>query len=219
VNKLIFILALLITLGSGAEARRAGQIAAPPPPPRQLSRLQRFQQSILYRVAARTISALALLVGIVAGIDTLWGPFWPTTPDVTVGPPDQSAPFAVPFTLENRSIAFPIEGQFFCVLHRIVDTSKQPATLAEVPIIAMGPAALFTQDKEPFKCWFPFREHGQIMPIAEAHIEIMMIGRVWPWQSVRARSLGQFTWDAKANPPRWLPGSRIMGLPQPQPQP
>ena len=59
-------------------------------------------------LARRIIIVLVGLVSLLAAIDQLLGPPWPTRPVFSPGLPSTGSPLDIPFSVTNRSIIFPI---------------------------------------------------------------------------------------------------------------
>ncbi len=86
-------------------------------PSTQLSPVQTAAHRKMWS-ALRWVLAVSLAVlGLVASLDQLWGPFWPTFPIVRQAGDDPGSPFSLPFTATNRSVLFPLVGaSMTCVI-------------------------------------------------------------------------------------------------------
>jgi hypothetical protein len=46
------------------------------------------------------------VVGLIGAVDAIWGPIWPTLPEIRVTGSDDASPFAFPFVIRNNSVLF-----------------------------------------------------------------------------------------------------------------
>lgn len=88
-----------------AVVKATGRPAKLPPIPQQQSQPtpphRKWTQAAVW-VASAVITAM----GLVATIASIWGPIWPTYPDVRPAGSDPGSPFSLPFSITNRSIIF-----------------------------------------------------------------------------------------------------------------
>ena len=156
-----------------------------------------------FRAAKWGGSALFAVAGAVGLVDQFWGPIWPTAPDIEVGAFSSSGPLSVPFQVTNASILFPLHHlQLKCGIDFL--RNSQGGGLYNLTIEASGENNLGAPDSRPYKCAQIFRFGSKIHFIA---------GRIYVWGSYETPIFGKyafksapFTWDATADPPRWLKG-------------
>ena len=94
-----------------------------PPPPKYYSWWGRARQA--WRLIKIPIVFGVGLIAFGAGLNDLWGPFWPTVPYVEPAAIDPASPFSLPFSVKNRSILFTDHAVTYrCVFGRIDLISK-----------------------------------------------------------------------------------------------
>jgi hypothetical protein len=66
------------------------------------------------------IAATIAIIGLGASIDQLWGPFWPTTPEISLQAASAGSSEALPFEITNQSVLFKIkDANLVCFLDLI----------------------------------------------------------------------------------------------------
>jgi len=169
-----------------------------PPSPRPI-------RSKFLRRVGRGVSAGVVLLGLIASVDQIWGPPWPTQLDFDPGPPDASLPFDVPFTVRNRSTVFDATAvQLGCLLEKV--EFRNGGRLIDDLVVGTGPTEIARGDQRPFRCWFPF-EPQQVKVAVMRIIASYDHHRLFGWRT-QMRS-EPFVWDTKATPARWVKGNPI----------
>jgi hypothetical protein len=65
---------------------------------------------VLWRAVKAVFGFVVVLVGLIGGAYTMWGPPWPTEPGLVPGAPSFGSPLDVPFTVTNKSSVFSIKN-------------------------------------------------------------------------------------------------------------
>jgi hypothetical protein len=155
-----------------------------------------------WSLVVKSVAALAFTaLGAIASFYQLaGGPPWPTTPEIDPGPPDNSQAFDVPFMISNRSAVFDdFVTAIYCVMADV--ELENGGKLRDVPIQASGQTIILHSSTRPFTCWFPVSPKN--VKSATMWISIsykFRFLREWTPDAVAE----PFTWDTRANPPRWL---------------
>jgi hypothetical protein len=160
----------------------------PPPPPPTPSR-----SAIRHRLGAAAAFVVAL-VGLTASIDAIWGPIWPTVPDIHPGPPDPVSPFAVPFTIKNRSVVFKVWGaSITCLIDSMTMKGNNTMTNASVGIADM--VELEPAETRPFSCKIsvPFNYVEQAVMRIRVEYQINFI-----CGCVLRHTIGPYSWNGRA---------------------
>jgi len=77
----------------------------------------------LFRATTWAIASVVGLIGLASGIDSLWGPPWPTDPDIHANGSDPGAPFSLPFSVKNNSGIFAMHADGFgCLIDKLETT-------------------------------------------------------------------------------------------------
>jgi hypothetical protein len=162
------------------------QPPSPPPPPRS---------AIRRRLVFATTFVVGL-ISLIASIDGLWGPIWPTTPDIHPGTPDPVSPFAVPFTIKNRSVLFNVEnGSIVCFVDRLkakdnwLDLTKNRFRVADG-------LTLVTEETRPFSCKIsvPFFSTEEVVMRFSVEYQVNFICS----GCVLRHIIGPFSWNGRA---------------------
>jgi hypothetical protein len=150
----------------------------------------------------------AWLLGVATLVQTalaVWGPFWPTYPDIEPEAPSDSFAFGVPFVVHNRSVLFPmLNPSFACYI--IEARTDKPMIYRQLLGSITGPnPPIPPGDVARYRCIVPIAFPGRV---TEAVVEI---GAVWsiPLIGERWNRTGPFTWNTTLNPPRWEMGNLL----------
>src|ERR1700737_4760374 len=77
--------------------------------------LERFRHRWWFRATEWTFGIVVAAMGIVATIAGIWGPIWPTDPEIHPHDVVDGSSFILPFTVKNRSIIFDMPNvEFTC---------------------------------------------------------------------------------------------------------
>ena len=165
-----------------------------------------------WRPAVRRGSlAVAFLSFIAVVADILGWPIWPTAPIFFPGYPSSNSAFDVPFSVENRSILFPIyDLDITCGL--IFVRTKHNSGFRDLGIrLRTGPARLAVSETRSYTC--PFNrgftlEEGDA--ITHASIGKFVSTYSWPYWLSSARSESEtFTLNTSTVPPQWTRGTPL----------
>jgi hypothetical protein len=111
--------------------------------------LQRFRQTILYRLLVRLFEAAALLATLGSALLAFCGPFWPTEPEIEAHDTINASSFVLPFKIINRSVLFPQNNiRISCDidLAYFVDANNFPihirGVVLDTPPISIGRASV-----------------------------------------------------------------------------
>jgi hypothetical protein len=157
-----------------------------------------------FQAAKLAILFLVGLAGLAAAIDDLWGPIWPTELTVDPGAPELYSPFAVPFTIKNRSVLFTaFDAEFSCEITEVRGTNG-PRFIG-LTVTAGVKQNISPNNENPYKCAWPF---NLPTPIAFAKIDVRS---KYEWRlfglPFHAKLVSEpFTWDTSLHPPRWVKG-------------
>jgi len=79
------------------------------------SLLERVRHKWWFRAAEWAVGVVIVILGIVASIAGIWGPIWPTDPEIHPHDVLNGSSFILPFTVQNKSIVFEIpDAEFTC---------------------------------------------------------------------------------------------------------
>jgi len=174
---------------------------------------QRNDKTLKYWLGRLIVFALGMAT-IVQTIIAVWGPPWPTLPDVAVGPPgssDKTNPFEIPFEVTNRSIFFPInDAEFSCDIEVVHMHNSHMQSDLYVDGGHFITQSITFQKNASFKCLFPITWDGKFINVS-MHISVNM--KLWPWIKQQHYDLGAFSWDGNSDPPRWMVGEEVGGNP------
>jgi hypothetical protein len=177
-----------------------------PPPPRQTQPTKTRGQKALLLVRGLLVFVLGV-VGLIASVDTMWGPIWPTGLDLEPSPPDFSQPFSSPMVVTNRSVVFPMVDVIFdCRMPKVEDRNGNTFDGAhtwtgKISIVKAG-------ESTTFKCNWPVNDVSSIVSAKET-IESRGTIRFLFWRRRIKQSHGPFRWDTTVNPPRWYKGDLL----------
>jgi hypothetical protein len=135
------------------------------------------------------------LVGLVASIDGIWGPIWPTTPDIHPGPPDPVSPFAVPFTIKNRSVLFNIKSASIVCLVDSLNAKNPGIFLTNNRIRVTWEFTLNPEETRPFSCEIsiPFNSVEEVVMRFSVEYQINFICG----GCVLRHTLGPYSWNGR----------------------
>jgi hypothetical protein len=86
--------------------RAKPKLKQPTTPAQPQARMHR----VLWRAVKAVFGFVVVLVGLIGGAYTMWGPPWPTEPSFVPGAPSFGSPLDVPFTVTNKSSVFSIKN-------------------------------------------------------------------------------------------------------------
>jgi hypothetical protein len=204
----LILLFLILTATAGREARISGE----PQPPGQPSgtRLRWIRESRLYRFAAWFFSVIFALGALLGTADELWGPVWPTSPEIESSSMSATDPFAIPLLVSNESVVFDLRGvTFTCIIQEM--STNHDGHMNNVTLTVEGNNSIFAgYRKIPFTCRLPF-----LWPVDQKMVSGRMFIAVsytvalpfWEWK--RRSVVGPFIWDANLEHPTWIRGERL----------
>src|SRR5215475_12218164 len=109
--------------------RTAPTLKAPNSP--QISKFRRY-----VRWFNRLVLGAVGLAGFIASVAGIWGPFWPTDPEIHPQNTVNGSSFILPFTVQNHSVLFGIQNaEFTCGFGQLYLTNPSVAR-ASFPNIA-----------------------------------------------------------------------------------
>jgi hypothetical protein len=169
--------------------------------------------SHLFKWILRIVGVLVSAIGIVAAIDGLFGPIWPTGPVFDLGYPVVYDPFTLAFTVTNPSIVFPIyDARIECVPQPVL-TNKNWGFVG-MGVVLQDHLYIGAPEQLQFSC--PWKQvmsgagevtYADIIFTGSYHRGFPFFFREFSYTS------DTFTWDSKVNPPRWTKGKPAEGLP------
>jgi hypothetical protein len=190
-----------------------------PTSPRRPLRQQRW-----FRIVEWAFGAVVLVVGLLASAYQLGGgPPWPAAPEIDPGAPAYSAPFSIPFQVQNPSSLFWMHRPIFeCMMAsiRFSDGTFVENLDTQVAHLLGDLLDIAPKGTHPFKCWFPniFSKGGVVV---DAKLNIMASWKIRflglefsSWEP----TIGPFHWDNTLNPPRWIKGEPLPSSPLPPPR-
>lgn len=149
----------------------------------------------------RGLWALAtfLLAHVTGSFLNLWGPLWPTKPEIELETPSFSGAFTIPFYVRNRSAIFDLENlTLTCDL--VVEPFDRPVgtvVMGEHPIRS---DTLTARHRRHFQCNIARDRDTSIGVVFSARYEINLGPFAWP----RILDIGYFRWEPNLRPPRWI---------------
>lgn len=176
------------------------------PPPKQKPKSVPTPTHRRWFAAAKLATLFGVgAIGLVASIDAIWGPIWPTAPLIDVGAPSSDGPLSVPFQVTNASILFPLHHlKLKCGIDYL--QTARGRGIEKLFIEASGDNDLGTSHTAPYKC-------APIFNFGKTHF---VAGRIYIWGSYETPIFGKrsfqsvpFTWDSTSSPPRWLKGTPL----------
>jgi hypothetical protein len=160
--------------------------------------------------------ACGVVLGLVASIAGLWGPFWPTEPIFSPGCPSNSSPFDVPFTVSNKSIIFPINDMTItCIIDNVKFTVfSKNGSISEYNNInteVLIGNYIKANDFSSYTC--PLFKIITIKPdpiLKYAQIDFLSeYDSPWPWRKRTQSKSGPWTLDTSTSPPQWTHGTPL----------
>jgi hypothetical protein len=150
------------------------------------------------------------VLGVLAGIDQVFGPPWPTAPIFDPGTPSFSSPLSVPFYVKNGSILFPVTNlTIIChIIH--VDTSDK-GTLDNINIFVAARRTLAAPETKRYIC--PIKvSYSSGLRITSAKIQFISSyddPLFLPFHVPKLTKSDLFTLDNDTAPPQWLRGDSL----------
>lgn len=147
--------------------------------------------------------AFGVLLGLISGIDQIWGPIWPTSLDLDPGLPDMFDPFSIPFVAKNRSVLFSIDNiDVDCFFAVSISSGRnisarnhvRTATIETIP----------ADSNITFSCKQVFAPKYEVLQFAIMWVNVKYTRPFLP--SMTTRRYGPYFYDTATNPPHWVNG-------------
>jgi hypothetical protein len=212
-SALLFISVIFVTIF--ILDRRDEKHADPHRAERQRSKQSRAL-SLVWRPIRWAFGTAVALVSLAASIyGILGGPFWPTEPRFSPGPPSLRLSFEVPFTVTNESKIFSIYHlNISCVLLKIimVGPSNVPVTFQNSVMTShIKNQVLWAGDSSPYKCTFRHLMSLGGQDVADFNVKEAYINFISeyesPWSGLLTKSKSTpFTLVTSSVPMYWTVG-------------
>jgi hypothetical protein len=175
----------------------------PPPPPPPPPKSPIASPSSLWKAIKWALGTLVALVSLVAALDQIWGPMWPTSPDVEPGSYDEAQPLVLSFTARNRSVLFPINAFHVACIYGAFYTENRNFG-AWSSTIGTSSNDIAAESSIPIKCSSPVIFRNQKLTNAILWVRVTYTR---PYSaSAIPRVFGPFFYDATVTPPKWVIG-------------
>jgi hypothetical protein len=186
---------------------RTRQRTAPPKARADTPQKTRTAHYSWWQISKWAVGTGVAAVSFIAVIADIWGPIWPTDPIFSPGVPSFGSPLSVPFSVENKSIIFPIKNlSLYCGL--IFVRTAHNAGVAELSVtVQTEPNELRAPQSRPYTCPFDqkFRlEEGDRITYAQIKFIARYDGPFWGRLTEFVTE--PFTLDTSTSPPQWTQG-------------
>jgi hypothetical protein len=203
----------IITSAKSGKERYKARRAKPPQP--QTTRPHRR----LFQATQWAIGLAAAIVGLLASLDALWGPVWPTTPLFSPGYPSFGSPFSIPFSVTNRSEIFTIHNiDIHCGIKRITTSTNGDFSDFSAKLSTINNSILFGSTNTyicPFDIMFKSPPGSKIIYAKSTIWGTYSSPWPWPFDTPIKFDGGFFTLNTLTSPAQWMVGEDPIGLKEP----
>lgn len=149
------------------------------------------------------------LIGLLASIRGLVGPYWPTVPTFSPGYPSRSSPLDIPFEVTNESVVFPVKNlKIRCLLLRVF--AEDGLQIVRTQVYDNIASRLLPDESRSYRCKFS----GAISlgPRQFTMVQIQFLTEyqsILPWKTRTQSVSDAFTLDLRTDPPQWTRGTPL----------
>jgi hypothetical protein len=143
-------------------------------------------------------------LSLVAAISGIYGPIWPTWPEIQPSGNDPGSPFSLPFTVTNKSEVFPLMGAKFICHFTKIETFGNLFYGSDLATQIGPPKAVQPGEMQNFSCGIGLPAHT----VKSVRLEIIATYR---WSFVfltrdESDTVGPFNWVRTTDGGRWIKG-------------
>ncbi|MDA8247590.1 MAG: hypothetical protein M0Z28_00270 [Rhodospirillales bacterium] len=175
------------------------KITLPPTPPPPIKPSGWHAWKLLKLICAIFIGGM----GLSASIDQIWGPFWPTTPNIYPASNDPGSPFSLPFSISNKSILFSYTSVVADCLIDKVEINGQ--TIISNSQIAFRMDDIQAGESSNFRCKIQTPAH--LVSAVQLRIRLIYTAAYMGLTLRRPFTTDIFSWVRTTDGGRWIAGS------------